>query len=332
MKKKIVSGVMLFGLLCAPAHAAVVNVGESWSSTNTAGWVARDLINEVPVSGAMTISNGALKVTFPSYLPFTTHGTTIIPMPMPPERYLIKAGTGASGGHFSGNYLSNGVEDVSFRIYCDYPVEVSLVFQNESSGRWWQFYLGAQQTGLWKMVTVPIQPTLFRELIGAKDWASFQQDFQNVSWIGIVVQRYCDLNPQTVMVDDFVLTGPGADFASWMAQYASQGAMDNVNNSLPDADLDGDGQNNTAEWIAGTSAADSNDCLRVMIEQNGQSAPRLKWKAKPGRVYNVWRCTNLAEGFSKVGGDLAPASDEATYEETNSAGAVFFRIDARMAP
>jgi hypothetical protein len=271
-------------------------------------------------------------VTFPSYLPFTTHGVTIIPMPMPPERYLIKAGAGASGGQFAGNYLSNGVEAVSFRIYCDYPVEVSLAFQNESSSRWWQLYLGAQQTGAWKTVTVPIQPSLFRELIGAKDWSSFQQDFQNVSWIGIVVQRACALNPQTVMVDDFVLTGPGTDFGNWMAQYAGQGTMNNVNNSLPDADLDGDGQNNTAEWIAGTSAADSNDCLRVMIEPGSQGGPRLKWKAKAGRVYNVWRCTNLAEGFSKVGRDLAPASAEATYEETNSAGAVFYRIDARMAP
>ena len=337
MKNNLISVLLWLGLLVSSATAATVNVAESWSGTNKSGWVGYDLIREMSLSSAdlFAVSNGALKVTFPSYLPVKSIFTgkiTAIPIPMPPENYLIKAGSSASSGAFSGDYISNGVAAVRFRIYCEYPVEAWLAFQNETSGRWWQFSLGVQQTGSWQTVTVPVQPALFHELIGAKDWISFEQDVMNVSWIGVLLRRNSALNPQTVLLDDFTLIGPGADFATWMAQYTSQGVSDNVHNSLPDADLDGDGINNSLEFISGTSPVDSNDCLRVVIEPGSRNGPRLRWKVKPEHVYNVWRCTDLNQGFGKIGGDVAPQSDEAVYDDENGPNSSFYRIEVRQAP
>ena len=337
MKKTLYLLLMAGGIFVTPVGGVMVNSVESWAGTNKAGWVGYDLINEALIYNAdiFSASNGALKLTFPSYLPVKSPFTgkvLAIPMPMPPERYLIKAGIDASGGRFSGDYLSNGVAEVSFRFYCDFPVETWLVIQNEASQRWWQIKLGVQQTGVWKTVTVPIQPSVFRELMGAKDWGTFEQDIRNVSWIGVMVRRNSALEPQTVLVDDFVLNGPGTDYALWMNQFSNESILDNTRNSLPDADLDGDGQNNSSEWIAGTSAGDSNDCLRLSIEQGPQGLPRLRWKTKAGRVYKIWRSTELRQGFSITGGDVPAEAAEATYEEINAPGPVFYRIEARMAP
>lgn len=193
--------------------------------------------------------------------------------------------------------------------------------------------LGGLQVGIWQTVTVPIDPTILKDLGGAVDWASFEQDIRNVSWVGLVMRRSSSDNRQTVLVDDFSLTGPGAEFAAWMAQFRASvgaGAVAELN-PLPDSDLDGDGVKNSAEWIAGTSAGDSNDCLRVMIEPGPGKGVRLKWNAKEGRTYGVWRCTDLTQGFSPVGPELAPAAGDASYDDADVTGPVFYRIDVKVA-
>jgi len=323
---------LFFSVWSVSAEAAMVNSVESWSASNTAGWVAYDLVNEVVVTDSrkVLVTNQAMAVVFKSY--FDRDG--IPTMPMPPEKYLIKAGPAASAGMFVGDYLNNGVAAVSFRIYCNYPTEAWLAFQNESSPRWWQISLGIQATGKWQTVAVPVMPSVLRELRGATDWNSFEQDLRNVSWIGVIVRRNSSLYGQTVQIDDFSLTGPGADFAAWMAQYGSGGGFVDGRTPLPEGDLDGDGVPNSAEWIAGTSAGDSNDCLRLYIDPDSQTGPRLRWNTKAGRIYNVWRSTDLSHGFSKISPDVAAQSNnvEATYDDGTVDGPIFYRLDVRTAP
>jgi len=325
-------GVLLSAWNVVSSDAAMVNKVETWAGSNTSGWVVYDLVNEVEVTDSrkVLVTNQSMAVIFKSY--YDRFGIAL--MPMPPEKYLIKAGAEASSGLFVGDYMSNGVAAVSFKICCDYPTEAWLAFRNETSSRWWQLGLGIQATGTWQTVTVPILPSVLRELRGATDWNSFEADLRNVTWIGVIIRRNNSLNGQTVRIDDFSLTGPGADFAAWMAQYGNSGTWGDGKTPLPDGDLDGDGVANAAEWVAGTSAGDSNDCLRLSIEPGAQNGARLHWKSKAGRVYNVWRSTDLKQGFSKIGEDVvAPATDEdATYEDDNVAGPVFYRLDVRGAP
>jgi hypothetical protein len=333
MKKWIFGMLTLVGLQAGVVRAASVAVMESWSGTDVAGWVSYDLVNEINIvnSSFFSISNNALKVAFPSHLGVKSWDPP--PVPMPPEEYLIKAGPGASGGQFTGDYLGRGVAAVSFKIYCDAPVEVWLAFRNQVTNRWWQMSLGGLQVGVWQTVTVPIDPMVLKDLGGAVDWISFEQDIRNVSWVGLVMRRSSSDNRQTVLVDDFSLTGPGAEFAAWMAQFrdsAGAGAVAEMN-PLPDGDLDGDGVKNSAEWIAGTSAGDSNDCLRVKIEPGPGKGVRLKWNAKAGRTYGVWRCTDLTQGFSPVSTGLAPAAGDASYDDSEAMGPVFYRIDVKVA-
>jgi hypothetical protein len=331
MKHRFLSSLAILGAWCVSSvEAATVNGVETWAGSNTAGWVAYDLVNEAVIldSKKVLVTNQAMAVVFKSY--FDRFGKSL--MPMPPEKFLLKAGAEASAGQFVGDYLSNGVAAVSFRIYCDYPTEAFLTFRNETSPRWWQLSLGVQATGKWQTVTIPILPSVLRELRGATDWTSFEQDLRNVSWIGVILHRNSSFNGQTVLIDDFSLTGPGTDFAAWMAQFGGSISVDGKT-PLPDGDLDGDGVANSSEWVAGTSAGDSNDCLRLLIEPGSQKGPRLRWKTKAGRVYNVWRCSDLQQGFNKIGGDVVaePAAVDTTYEDEDVAGPVFYRIDVRAA-
>jgi hypothetical protein len=333
MKKWIYGVLALTGLQAGVVRAASVTAVESWSGTDTSGWVSSDLINEVDIVNAtlFSVSNNALKVAFPSHLAVRPGFPP--PMSMPPEEYLIKAGPGASGGQFTGDYLGRGVAAVSFRIYCDAPVEVCLAFRNQATNRWWQMSLGGLQVGVWQTITVPIDPTVLKDLGGAVDWASFEQDIRNVSWMGLVMRRSSSDSRQTILVDDFSLSGPGTEFAAWMMQFRDSvgaGAVTEVN-PLPDGDLDGDGVKNSAEWIAGTSAGDSNDCLRVTIEPGPGKGVRLKWNAKAGRTYGVWRCTDLTQGFNPVSTGLAPAAGDTSYEDSGVTGPVFYRIDVKVA-
>lgn len=333
--KRLRNGLLvLIGFLAGHAGAVSVTNGESWVSGDTAGWVAYDLINEVVVSNPsyFSVSNTALKVGFKSYLdPKTGRPNS---MPMPPEEYLVKAGPTASSGQFTGDYLSSGVAAVSFRLYCDAPVKLWLAFRNETTNRWWQLPLCGIQTGVWQAVTVPVDPAVLRELGGRTDWDSFSQDIRNVSWIGVIVRRDSALNRQTVMIDDFSLSGPGAEFAAWMSQFSpvADGGARVGRNTLPDGDLDGDGLKNMAEWIAGTSAGDSNDNLRLTIEPRQGKGARLKWKAKAGRAYEVWRCTDLKQGFTLVEPSLVPGEGDSAYDDQVQGGPVFYRVEVRTNP
>lgn len=332
MRQWLYSVLALLGALVVESNAATVNGVETWSGSNTAGWIAYDLINEVVVSDSrkVLVTNQAMAVVFKSY--FDRFNKPLLPMP--PEKFLLKAGAEASSGLFVGDYLSNGVAAVSFRFYCDYPTEAWLAFRNEVSSRWWQLSLGVQATGGWQTVRVPISPSVLRELRGATDWNSFEQDLRNVSWMGVIIRRNNSLNGQTVLIDDFSLTGPGADFAAWMAQYGDSGTWVDGKTPLPEGDLDGDGVANSSEWIAGTSAGDSNDCLRLSIVPGSRKGPRLRWNAKAGRVYNIWRSIDLKQGFSKIGPDVAAqsSSGDTAYEDSDVTGSAFYRIDVRVAP
>lgn len=82
----------------------------------------------------------------------------------------------------------------------------------------------------------------------------------------------------------------------WELQYFGQ-----LTGTSPTADPDHDGQNNLAEFLAGTDPTDSNSVLRLAV-QPLSSAPQfaLQWPSFENRYYTLIRSTNLLSGFAIV--------------------------------
>lgn len=69
----------------------------------------------------------------------------------------------------------------------------------------------------------------------------------------------------------------------------------------PNADPDGDGMSNLAEWIAGTNPTNAASCLRMTsVSATNHSAIPVSWLSVAGKNYWLERTTNLATGFSTV--------------------------------
>ena len=120
-------------------------------------------------------------------------------------------------------------------------------------------------------------------------------------------------------------------FGARMAQFADPANLGEGNcNRLPTGDLDGDGMANYTEWLAGTSAANSSEVLRVRTQQGRPQGTDmvLKWDSVAGRTYSVWCTTDLKGTFERVTSELQPTPPENTYTGAapSSGGACFYRI------
>jgi len=81
-------------------------------------------------------------------------------------------------------------------------------------------------------------------------------------------------------------------------------------------DQDEDGMLSWEEWVAGTSPTNAADVLKMDMEVHAVgNSSMLIWKSVPGRVYKVWRSTDLTEGFRQVSGNLQATSPVNTFNE-----------------
>lgn len=297
---------------------AVSDTPETWSAADAAGWVKHDLISET-IQNTLALDSGGLKLTFKSQS-----------IKMPPEEYVFEAGAGASSGNFTGDYVSNGVTEIRFELFCERQAEVSLLLCNSESSRVWRYRIPDIQTGVWLSVSVPINMTDLYCLNDNPQYAMFEADLRHVTSVGVAVEREQSLAAQSYWLDNFTLVGRNASFAAWMEQFPKPAEYGAGNCSvLPGADLDGDGFCNYDEWIAGTSAGDVADRFVVAIEQAVESqTTRLRWKASPGRRYQVWSTADLGEPFVPVGVPMDATVPENTFEEPGANGNIssFYKI------
>ena len=301
-----------------PLHAGVVNEAEQWAGGDLSGWECHDLVNERAAASGV-VQDGAAALTFPRQS-----------MRLPPEEWILRAGSPASGGRFAGDYLADGVCSVSFRLKCDRATAVALALCNEEARRLWRFRVSPVPVGDWGTVTVPVDLQTLRSMNGVDGWQEFATDLQNVSWIGVIVERDSSMDEQTYLVDDFTLLGPGTDFATWMAQFGQPADGDAESNTLPGGDLDRDGADNYDEWVAGTSAGGPEDALRLEVGLR-QGTNAVSWDVRAGRSYSVWRSSDLPGDYTNVSGDLAPAPGETTFQdaEAEGRGPHFYRLEVR---
>ena len=103
-------------------------------------------------------------------------------------------------------------------------------------------------------------------------------------------------------------------------------------NGDPEADPDGDGENNRAEYIAGTSPVDARSNFRLSAAAMARGLPDavLTWAGSSGRVYDLFSCASLSFPSWQVVQTSIPGSGTVhsiTLQTTNPAS--FYRIAVR---
>lgn len=233
-----------------------------------------------------------------------------------------------------------GFKVVSFSLYCDFPVKVTVRFCNEETGRLWRYKVPDQPVGEWNTVMVPVDPRILHNVNGVQGWSAFKDDIQSIDWIGVAIERNIGLAAQVYAIDNFQLVGPGPEFADWMARFPDPENGEEGCNLLPGGDLDMDGQNNYGEWVAGTSAGDSQEFFEVNLESVGTACQdpngacvTLKWKSEPGRRYIVFRSSDLTDDFVRISDELDADPPENVYEDLTALGGgpYFYRIEVKFA-
>jgi hypothetical protein len=86
----------------------------------------------------------------------------------------------------------------------------------------------------------------------------------------------------------------------------------------PTADSDGDGQNNLAEFLAGTDPTQAASVLRFQgIQRSSPTQFIIRWQSIPGRTYNIWQWTDFVS-WSKLTVDPIIGSSTGTNSYTGT--------------
>jgi subtilisin family serine protease len=111
----------------------------------------------------------------------------------------------------------------------------------------------------------------------------------------------------------------------WELQYFTH-----LTGTDPNADPDGDGANNLAEFLAGTTPTSFASALRLTaLRGPGANQVTLQWPSVAGRYYRLLRATNLSGGFNPIlqtNLSAAPPVNTATDTPPVSAVSTFYRL------
>lgn len=115
---------------------------------------------------------------------------------------------------------------------------------------------------------------------------------------------------------DLVLNSGGSDFASWALRVFGSANVD------PNADADGDGVSNWAEYKAGTDARDPQSQFAfISIGTASTGGVEIKWASVPGKVYTIQRSSELLAGFVDLKtGEPASSSGLNVYHDLTATG------------
>lgn len=101
----------------------------------------------------------------------------------------------------------------------------------------------------------------------------------------------------------------------------------NVPGGGPNADWDGDGVSNLAEYQSGTNPTNANSCLKITsIEQTAPSRFRIQWQSAEKGAYVVICSSNLVNWLEITNGIPASPPVNAIEVMTGAAGRQFFRV------
>jgi hypothetical protein len=117
-------------------------------------------------------------------------------------------------------------------------------------------------------------------------------------------------------------SGGGALPDAWQLQYFGHTGVD------PNADPDGDGMSNLAEFRAGTSPTDPQSRFEIVRVIPAASTSMIQWSSVQGKFYTVQRSTDLLSGFADLQTHIPATAPLNSFQDSASAasGPYFYRI------
>ncbi len=136
-----------------------------------------------------------------------------------------------------------------------------------------------------------------------------------------------DAVPQQGMVATYASDRDKNGLADGWEAYYSDGS----GSLSSDADDDGDGMSNLAEYRAGTAPNDARSVLAMARPARARNGGiTLSWKSTPGRSYRVLKTTSLGEPFVALQSDiLATAPVNVFNDSAAETGNCFYRIEVQ---
>jgi hypothetical protein len=118
------------------------------------------------------------------------------------------------------------------------------------------------------------------------------------------------------------LNSGGALPDAWQIQYFGHTGVD------PNADPDGDGMSNLAEYLAGTSPTDGQSRFEIIRVTPLTASSTIQWSSVQGKFYTVQRSTDLLTGFADLQTHVPGTAPLNSYQDTATVGGgpYFYRI------
>jgi hypothetical protein len=130
-----------------------------------------------------------------------------------------------------------------------------------------------------------------------------------------------DGNPRfaggTVDIGAYEFQAPHSAIAyAWLQYYGLP-----ADGSADHADPDGDGINNSQEWICGTNPTNAFSALRLLSAAPSVSdGAVVSWQSVGGITYSVECTTNLASSFTLLTSNVVGRAAITSYADTNATG------------
>lgn len=220
-----------------------------------------------------------------------------------------------------------------FRADPRLPSELAVYLHAYHSDMIWQKQFVLSAPGVWQAFDVPVDLDAGWSRGPLTSLERFQNDVQDIDWVGVFVVRSAGTEEISYGIDDFRVRGlritedgntngiPDA----WEDRHDLLGVD-------PNADPDEDGMSNYAEWRAGTDPTSDLSRFTINAESRRQEqvdvGVAVQWDSVRYRNYSVWKSTNLLENFTRHEQNIicTPPRNEFLDPAATNSGPYFYRV------